>query len=145
MHISNRPEGTYKRFDNTQHEYKQDYLKLYLIEPEFVDTGEKFNKFGVTSFYNAEKRFDPKHDVVYNFFKQPVRVLASAWLPKLEALKQERYLQNLHPKNIHLDVYFGGVSECLLLNKKDRSDSIGYIMDLHKRYKMVRRPAGVAS
>ena len=143
-HISFRPPGIFKKYDNSDQIFHQSHIKLYLMEIQFIDTGEIFNKFGITHHYNAEKRIDPRKNIVYNFFKLPVRVLASAWLPVEEAKKQECHLQDKYPKNIYIDISFDGISECLILNKKDRSDSIGYIMDLHKRYKVTRQPVSVA-
>ena len=144
-HISFRPPGIFKKYDNSDQIFHQSHIKLYLMEIQFVDTGEIFNKFGITHHYNAEKRIDPRKNIAYNFFKLPVRVLASAWLPVEEAKKQECYLQDKYLKNIYIDISFDGISECLILNKKDRSDSIGYIMDLHKRHKVARQPVSVAS
>jgi hypothetical protein len=46
----------YKVFDNSDYEKKyanRKFIKLYLLEPEFIDTGEKFHKIGITHHYNA--------------------------------------------------------------------------------------------
>ena len=71
-HITFRPAGIFKKYDNSDQVFRQSHIKLYLMEIQFIDTGEIFNKFGITSFYDAEKRIDPKYDIKYNFFKHPL-------------------------------------------------------------------------
>jgi len=130
----------YKVFDNSDYEKKyanRKFIKLYLLEPEFIDTGEKFQKIGITHHYNAEKRFDPVvgGDKLYSLLKQPVRVLASAYLPITIALERERYFHHKYPKKHKIDVKFKGVSECRVLNSEQRLDSIKEIRALHEQYK----------
>lgn len=140
MHITPRTDYEYAVFDNSDYSerYKnRTFIKLYLLEPEFLDTGEKFHKFGVTHHYKAENRLDPiiGKDKKYSLLKQPVRVLASAYLPVEVALEKERYFQDKYPKNIHIDIKFSGVSEMLLLDKDQRMESIKEIRAIHEEFK----------
>jgi len=137
----------FRVFDNSDYEKKyanRKFIKLYLLEPEFIDTGEIFQKIGITHHYNAEKRLDPVigGDKLYNLLKQPVRVLASAYLPTKIALEKERYFHYKYPKKhiftIYVDgvsVKFKGVSECRVLTSEQRLESIREIRALHEEYK----------
>lgn len=139
QHIT-ESEYKYKVFDNSDYvnRYKnRKFIKLYLLEPEFIDTGEKFQKFGITHHYNAENRFNPTigGDKLYNLLKQPVRVLASAYLPLEVALEKEIYFHQKYPKKHRIDVKFKGVSECRVLSHEERLESIKEIRALHEQYK----------
>ena len=133
----------FKIYDNSH--LKKDFkhlrnIKLYLLELTFKDTGEKINKFGVTHYFDVEKRMKVSdYHPEYKMFSR-VRALASAYLPVDVALEQEKYFQNHYKKNIYIrDPYkFSGVSETLILFPKDRRDSIIKIMNLHKEYKAKR-------
>jgi hypothetical protein len=76
----------------------------------------------------------------YEMFIQPVKALASAYLPVDVALEQEKYFQNHYKKEIYIrkPYYFSGISEALILFPKDRMDSIKRIMNLHREYKAKR-------
>jgi hypothetical protein len=134
----------FKIYDNSH--LKEDFkhrknIKLYLLELTFKDTGEKIHKFGVTSHFDVVKRMEKSEkNPEYEMFIQPVKALASAYLPVNEALEQEKFFQNHYKKNISIrDPYkFGGISETLFLFPKDRMDSIKKIMALHREYKAKR-------
>ena len=131
IYDNSRLKETYKHLKN---------IKLYLLELTFKDTGEQIQKFGVTSFYNVEKRMlDTVKHPEYKMFSR-VRALASAYLPVDVALEQEKYFQNHYKKEIYIrkPYYFNGISEALILFPKDRMDSIKKIMNLHKEYKAKR-------
>ena len=133
----------FKIYDNSH--LKKDFkhrrnIKLYLLELTFKDTGEQIHKFGVTHFYDVEKRMlDTEKHPEYKMFSR-VRALASAYLPVDVALEQEKYFQNYYKKNIYIrkPYYFNGISETLFLFPKDRKDSILKIMGLNKEYKAKR-------
>jgi hypothetical protein len=134
----------FKQYDNShlKEQYKHlQHIKLYLLELTFKDTAEQIHKFGVTSYYDVVKRMLPSKDhPEYVMFNQPVRALASAYLPVDVALEQEKFFQNHYKKNIYIrDPYkFSGISETLFLFAKDRRDSIMKIMNLNKEYKTKR-------
>ena len=131
IYDNSRLKETYKHLKN---------IKLYLLELTFKDTGEQIHKFGVTSYFDVEKRMKVSdYHPEYKMFSR-VRALASAYLPVDVALEQEKYFQNHYKKTIYIrDPYkFSGVSEALILFPKDRMDSIKKIMALHKEYKAKR-------
>lgn len=139
MHIT-RTDYKYRIYDNRDYMNKnknRKFIKLYLLEPEFIDTGEKFHKFGITHHYKAENRLHPTigNDKQYNLLKQPVRVLASAYLPVEVACEKETYFKNKFLKNIYIDIQFNGVSEMLLLDKDQRMESIKEIRAIHEEFK----------
>jgi len=141
-HISVIKGSKYTKFDNSHQivRFKKfNYIKLYLAEITFKDTGEVFHKFGLTSKTDAASRFLPsEYQPNFIMFKQPVRILASAFMPASNALKWEQYFQDKYPKNIHIREYFNGISECVVLNKFERFEAIKKIMSISKHYKTKR-------
>lgn len=141
-HITVIENAVYKNFGNNfqRDKFKNyNFLKLYLVELKFKDSGETFHKIGITSKMDAAERFTPnEYRPNYIMFEQPVRVLASAILPVDKAFEWEEYFHNKYPKNIHIKEFFTGISEATLLNKSERFYCIRKIMDLNKEYKLKR-------
>jgi hypothetical protein len=141
-HISVIKDSKYKKFDNGHQivKFKRfNSIKLYLAEITFKDSGEVFHKFGLTSKTDASSRFFPsEYQPNFSMFKQPVRILASAFMPVRSALKWEKYFQDKYPKNIHIKEYFNGISEVVLLNRFERYEAIKKIMTISKYYKTKR-------
>jgi len=93
--------------------------KVYLAEFTNKETGDVFQKFGVTSSYDAAERFKSEE---YNLWD--VRILATAYGTKEQVEELERHFHKKYPKNFWLKEKIRGVTEIVKLSKQDRYNAI---------------------
>lgn len=96
--------------------------KMYFAEIVNTLDGNKFTKFGHTSYNDAQKRLD-RITEEYPHFK--ARVLASVYHHDVEVCKNiEEEYKAKYPKNFWLDEKLSGITECVKLEWDIRNNII---------------------
>lgn len=94
-------------------------IKLYLVK--FTDKSNKqyFYKFGITHNYDVLKRFeDPEYD------PWDVTVMVSAYGPRSLVETAEKNLLEKYPKNLWIEQKISGVTEIVVLSKRQLMEAI---------------------
>lgn len=107
--------------------------KVYLAEFSNKETGEVFQKFGVTSSYDAADRFRyPEYD------KWDIRILSTAYGTKEEVEDLERQFHKKYPKNFYLKEKIKGVTEIVKMTKHQRYNAIQEMREHSHNLKLLR-------
>lgn len=107
--------------------------KFYFAEFTNTETGKTFQKFGHTSYNDAQKRLDR---IIEEFPKFSARVLAAAYHNDIAKCQgAEMAFQCMYPKNFWLNEKISGITECVVLEYDKRMEIIDAIMKLNKKFK----------
>lgn len=107
--------------------------KMYFAEFIDTETGKIFQKFGHTRFKDAQMRLD---NITKDYPKYSARILAAAYHNDVTKCQgAEEAFQAMYPKNFWLEEKLSGISECVVLDSKERKEVIDAIQRLNKKFK----------
>lgn len=107
--------------------------KMYFAEFTNTETNECFQKFGHTSYNDAQIRLDR---ITEEYPRYKARVLAAAYHNDITKCQgAEMAFQAMYPKNFWLEEKLSGITECVKLDTETRNQVINTVRRLNDKFK----------